>query len=168
MNYFDNIGTYLMSFTHYNSLVWSSIFLLLLVYKITFSNGNESDTVCLLEEWPNPVESIVNIEQLFDLIPRQESQQKTENNIFLHLYRDACTEQMSHPMFVGSQYQTGPVLHLATLNYEQLYPEIINDWKLSINCSHFVWIPYGTNYENIDQINILTDSSMLMFSLHIR
>jgi len=130
--------------------------------------GSGEEIVCLYEEWSEPVETIENEQRLFEVIPKMESGTATENTILLHLYTDECTEDTRHPFFVGAHYQTGPsVLHLAQLNYQQVYPQIVSDWELPINCSLFVFIPMSKTYEQHQDFSVLQDARFPSFSAWI-
>ena len=79
----------------------------------------------------------------------------SENNILLALYDDTCAHDAHHSMFVSAHYQTGPgVLHLAAMN-KNVYPQIMSDWNLPNNCTTFVWLNFGTAYEDASKRHIL-------------
>merc|ERR1712228_236098 len=125
--------------------------------------GNE--VVCLYDEWTKPIEKIESEQRLFELVPRQSP---TENNILLHLYADTCTEGLEHPFFAGAHYQTGPaVLHLAQMNYANVYPNIFSDWNLPSNCSLFIIIPIDKTYSDNKQFSVLQDTALPSFTAWI-
>eukprot|EP01084_Bolivina_argentea_P300986 519122_1 len=142
--------------------------LLLLIINIDYvlpAKQVDSEVVCLYEEWSKPVEKIETEQRLNELVPKNGF---TENNILLHLYSDQCTEGLHHPFFAGAHYQTGPsVLHLAQMNYESVYPQIFNDWKLPENCSLFLTIPINKNYYDYSEFSLLQDAALPSFTAWI-
>ena len=135
------------------------------IYQTLSVKPVDSEVVCLYDEWTKPVEKIESEQRLFELVPRQS---RTENNILLHLYSDECTEGLSHPLFAGAHYQTGPaVLHLAQMNYSITYPNIFSDWNLPSNCSLFIMIPIDKTYADHQQFSVLKDVSLPSFSAWI-
>eukprot|EP01083_Nonionella_stella_P091535 255964_1 len=143
---------------------------LLFVLEIYLTLGGkvvDSEVVCLYEEWDEPVEKIETEDRLFELVPKM-GQGTTENNILLHLYADECSEDVSHPFFIGAHYQTGPaVLHLAQMNYESVHPSIFTDWDLPQNCSAFVMIPIHKTYNQFREFSLLTDDALPSFTAWI-
>ena len=128
----------------------------------------DSEVVCLYEEWTEPVEKIEDTQRLFQLVPKSGGEEKTENNILLHLYTDQCDEGLLHPFFGGAHYQTGPaVLHLAQMNYKNVYPKIFTDWNLPTNCSLFLIIPIDKTFDEFRDFSILQDASLPSFTAWI-
>lgn len=132
--------------------------------------------VRLYDEWQDPILYIQTEEKLFDLIPRKprrndnsktvynSNEQGSELTTLMFIYEDECDEGLTNPFFSGVLYQTGPgTIQVAALN-KKVYPNIEREWNLAYNCSHFLFIPVFSHFEDYHNFNILNDQAMPRFS----